>query len=426
MRNQLRLVLVSLALGGMAISVSGCSSNASVDEPTVSTMSSGGADTGGGNGSTSGGTSQLPPGTLTAAGWDDNLNFAWYQKDLASPPMVEGVPMVPRADRLLVEGFDSGGRPLAGAAVTVGHAGQTMLAAPLAADGRLWLFPEHDGFQHGDAIDVTATINGVSVTGSARAGDTTLKLVAQTVAGPPSAFDVAIVLDTTGSMGDEIRYLGTEIAGIASALAHDYPGTAQRWALVCYRDVGMGDEYSVRTFDFSDAVTLQKEIAAQDASGGGDYPESPELGLDAAAHLAWSSGSVARLVFHIADAPHHAGHEQALIAAVDGLRNVGARIYPVSASGADELLHFTMRTEAELTGGRFLWLTDDSGVGGMHLDTGLPCYWVTKLNREMVRMIEMELTGGEVPLATGDIVRSVGSPMNGQCRLADGSVVNAL
>jgi len=44
-----------------------------------------------------------------------------------------------------------------------------------------------------------------------------------------------------------------------------------------------------------------------------------------------------------------------------------------------------MRSAAEITGGRYLFLTDDSGVGGPHKTPEIPCYFVTKLARALVR-----------------------------------------
>ncbi len=59
-------------------------------------------------------------------------------------------------------------------------------------------------------------------------------------------------------------------------------------------------------------------------------------------------------------------------------RSLDVHIYPVASSGVDELTELTMRSAAQLTGGRYLFLTDDSGVGGAHMEPSIPCYFVTK------------------------------------------------
>jgi hypothetical protein len=58
-----------------------------------------------------------------------------------------------------------------------------------------------------------------------------------------------------------------------------------------------------------------------------------------------------------------------------------------------------MRTAAQVTGGRYLFLTDDSGIGGAHQEPTIPCYFVTALSRAMIRMAAMELSGTNVAVA---------------------------
>src|SRR5262249_11826718 len=88
----------------------------------------------------------------------------------------------------------------------------------------------------------------------------------------PRNLDLVIVLDTTGSMQDEIDYLKSEIKGIAADVQDRFPHVRQRFALVLYRDEG--DAYVTRTFDFTaSADEFRNRIADQRAAGGGDYPE---------------------------------------------------------------------------------------------------------------------------------------------------------
>ncbi|HKU39478.1 MAG TPA: hypothetical protein VJR89_15070, partial [Polyangiales bacterium] len=66
--------------------------------------------------------------------------------------------------------------------------------------------------------------------------------------GARQKLDVALVIDTTGSMTDEISYLQTEFLELSHAIEADYPDAEQRWSLIVYRD--NGDEYVTRTVDF--------------------------------------------------------------------------------------------------------------------------------------------------------------------------------
>lgn len=240
-----------------------------------------------------------------------------------------------------------------------------------------------------------------------------------------STLDVALVIDTTGSMLDEIGYLQDEYIAITTAIAERFPEASQRWSLVLYRDEG--DEYVTRSFDFtSNASAFRDHLAEQTADGGGDFPEAPEQALSVMNGLSWSDApGTARLAFWVADAPHHPGDAGALADEVRAAQQNGIHVYPVASSGVDGLAELAMRHAAQLTGGRYIFLTDDSGVGGSHAEPTIPCYYVTKLDDALLRMVEIEMTGDYREPAAAEILRTGGDPRNGACTLAGGDVVMA-
>lgn len=244
-------------------------------------------------------------------------------------------------------------------------------------------------------------------------------------AGPKQTLDVSLVIDTTGSMGDEMAYLQVEFSALSKAIADAHPNAAQRWSLVVYRDVG--DEYVVRSFDFSDdVVAFQKHLAAQVAGGGGDFPEAPEQALAAVPSLAWrDDDQTARLAFWVADAPNHPENNQAMIDAIGSVGAAGVHLYPVASSGINELTELTMRSAAELTGGRYLFLTDDSGVGDPHKEPTIPCYFVTRLDDAIERMVDIELTGVYREPDPSQVIRTGGNPQSRACVLDSGDSVFA-
>jgi hypothetical protein len=239
----------------------------------------------------------------------------------------------------------------------------------------------------------------------------------------PSAkqkLDVSLVIDTTGSMGDEIAYLQKEFDALAATIQAKFPGAEQRWSLVLYKDDG--DEYVVRWYDFrADTGEFRSKLAAQSAGGGGDFPEAADRAVDVGARLSWRPDpSVAKLMFWVGDAPHHAGTEQKLATAIRAARTKGIHIYPVASSGIDELTELTMRTSAQLTGGRYLFLTDDSGVGGAHKEPNVACYFVTKLDKAILRMVDIEMSGVYHEPDAADVLRTGGDPQSGVCQLEGG------
>jgi hypothetical protein len=237
--------------------------------------------------------------------------------------------------------------------------------------------------------------------------------------------DISLVIDTTGSMGDEIAYLQTEFDALSSTISERYPDAQQRWSLVVYRD--QTDEYVVRWFDFrDDPQEFRTRLGEQMANGGGDFPEAPDQALEIANQLTWRAGDdVARLIFWVADAPHHDDHAQALADAVRDAAAEGIHIYPVASSGIDELTEFSMRATAQLTGGRYIFLTDDSGVGAPHVEPTIPCYFVTKLDDAILRMVDIEITGEYREPSESEILRVGGDPQDGACTLPDGQSVFA-
>jgi hypothetical protein len=249
------------------------------------------------------------------------------------------------------------------------------------------------------------------------------KEFAQTTA--KQKLDVSLVIDTTGSMGDEISYLQSEFLALSEAIEDKYPDAEQRWSLVVYRD--MGDEYVTRWFDFrDDAMDFRNKLGEQSAGGGGDFPEAPDAALKAMADLDWrTEDNVARLVFWVADAPHHNENKGAMLDAIHGAHDRGVHLYPVASSGVDELTEVTMRSAAQLTGGRYLFLTNDSGVGGDHKEPSIPCYFVTKLNSAILRMVSIEMSGTYSEPVADDIIRSSGDPKDGSCKLESGEVVQS-
>jgi len=237
-------------------------------------------------------------------------------------------------------------------------------------------------------------------------------------AAPKQRLDIALILDATGSMGDEISYLQKEFSALTSSIAQRFPNADQRWSLVVYRD--HGDQFVTRWYDFrSDLNEYRQKLAEQGAGGGGDIPEALDEGLDKATQLAWGGDDTAKLAFLVADAPHHNVVASKVATAIRSMSDKGVHLYPVASSGVDEFTELTLRQSAQLTGGRYIFLTDDSGVGNSHKEPSIPCYFVTKLDKAISRMVDIEMTGQYKEPEAADVLRTGGNPQSGACKLAD-------
>ena len=200
--------------------------------------------------------------------------------------------------------------------------------------------------------------------------------------------DLMFVVDTTGSMGDEIYYLQKELEDVIKRVKEDNANIPVRLSCNFYRD--LSDEYVVRSSEFSANIDSQLALLnAEHASGGGDYEEAVEKALeDAVNNHSWEKDSV-KLMFMVLDAPPHNTEaiKQQLASTLSDAAEKGIRIIPVASSGVDKSTEFLLRTFAMTTGGTYTFLTDDSGIGGSHIEPTIGDYEVENLNDMLVRII---------------------------------------
>ena len=200
--------------------------------------------------------------------------------------------------------------------------------------------------------------------------------------------DVMFVVDATGSMGDEIAYLQTELKDVINRSMASNKSLEMRTGAVFYRD--STDAYVTQRHDLSENhdATLAF-IAEQNARGGGDYPEAVDAALADALDQDWSPNAVARIIFLLLDAPPHRDAEvvKRIQDQVEEAASLGIKIIPITASGINRQTEFLMKFMAIATNGTYVFITDHSGIGNPHLDPVVKDYEVEKLNDLMVRLM---------------------------------------
>lgn len=205
---------------------------------------------------------------------------------------------------------------------------------------------------------------------------------------PAAVIDVQLVVDATGSMGDEMEYLKNELNDVVRQAQGQLPNTTFRMGSVFYRD--KGDDYVTRLFPFTnDLTSLVAFIGQQKADGGGDFPEAVDEGLEAGLNQSWSTNARTRILFLVLDAPPHDTPEiiDHMVSLVKRAGQKGVRIIPITASGIDKSTEFLMRTMAIGTQGTYVFVTDHSGIGDKHLEPTVGDYNVEFLNDLMTRLI---------------------------------------
>ncbi|MCS6929406.1 MAG: carboxypeptidase regulatory-like domain-containing protein [Saprospiraceae bacterium] len=200
--------------------------------------------------------------------------------------------------------------------------------------------------------------------------------------------DIVWTVDATGSMGDEIDYLKTELLDVIRRVQRRFPNLDLRMGSIFYRDEG--DEYLVKSSILSRDISKTVDyISRQYADGGGDYPEAVHSALEETLRQPWSRDAIARICFLVLDASPHQRPEviQSLQRSIREAARRGIRIVPIACSGIQKDTEFLLKFFGLATNGTYLFLTDHSGIGDKHLTPTADVYKIEFLNDLLVRII---------------------------------------
>ena len=354
-------------------------------------------------------------GTLTAGEWIDNDHITFWNSlhQIEDTGWSNYSALWSRAytARTFVT-VTYNGEPVENATVTVINSdNDTLWTAKTDNEGKAYLF--YDPSQLSGELTVTAEYSEYNETGtttitSENYTSCTIDLTPiETVynAHHTDSLDLMLVVDTTGSMADELSYLQKELESVITRAVSDNGNIPVRLSVNFYRDDG--DEYVVRDFPFTDNITQAiADLKAQSSDGGGDFPEKVNAALDNAINSHdWNENST-KLLFIILDAPPHSDDAKAveqMNTLTQQAAEKGIRIIPILASGGDKEAEYLLRDMAMKTGGTYLFLTDDSGISvGGHIQPTVGDYEVEKLNDLMVKVINRYLAANTTPASYTD------------------------
>ena len=328
---------------------------------------------------------------LRAGSVDDNAAFADYLKYRDEFRRL-GITVhdIDVSIRHVVTVVDQDGKPLLGAVVRAGD--QEVRSGP---DGRALLF--------GNVGDATVDWQNTRVTVDFAQDAGREHRVTVPVRRPEgrAKLDVLFLIDTTGSMGDEIDRLKDSVRSVAERISALPGDTDLRIGMTVYRD--RGDLFVTRTFDFTSSVDIFKAALAEvRAGGGGDTPEDLNAGLhQAVTSPSWRGDDTVKLMFLIADAPPHLDYQDGPDYADDvrAAARRGIKIMPIASSGLDDQGEYVFRQLAQITMARFTFLTygADGASPGDHTDHHVSDYAVLALDDLVVRLVADELR----PLGSG-------------------------
>ena len=374
---------------------------------TKETKSAGSMDSGSGGpvpASRSAAPVSVPTQSGLKAGYsDDNEQFNLFVSFLDQYHEVPHVPLDIQ-ERIVLKIQDSEGKALSNALVSVRSSnGGPELARGLSyADGSFVLYPleYQDMKAKAYQVDVSWQDSRISMPVD-RFGPRTLTaaLKTQRSVATPLPVDLLFILDTTGSMGEEIERLRSTIEIIDANLTALKPVPALRFGMVLYKD--KYDEYVTKDIPFtSDLAAFQRELDEVSADGGGDDPEDLQSALkDAVSGMNWNRTGI-RLGFIVTDASAHLDYGQTYTyaTAVREAKARGIKLYSIGAGGLPIEGEYVLRQIAQYTQGKYIFLTygetgESSGgaEGSVSHHTGSN-FTADKLEAVIIRFVKEEIS----------------------------------
>lgn len=335
---------------------------------------------------------QYNPGSLTAGEWNDNENYEYFMEILNDNSWYNmkshwNFVNWTRYEFMVI---NEDNQPLIGAKIELHDQKNTYYAGYTDNNGYAVIYPFLDKtFIQTPQLDARISYNQNTYE-IVTLDDNYFKITLDEKANHVENVDIMLMVDTTGSMGDELEYIKTELSDVVNQVNKENANNLNiRVSGNYYRD--HGDEYLVRSFPFTDNIKqVLKEMNDQYANGGGDYEEAVVVALnDAIYNHNWNKDAEAKLLFLVLDAPPH--HTDQNISQIHELikdaNALGIRVIPIASSGVDKDTEFLLRFLDISTNGTYIFLTDHSGIGNSHLTPTIGYYQVEQLNDLMVKVI---------------------------------------
>ena len=217
---------------------------------------------------------------------------------------------------------------------------------------------------------------------------------------PRTPVDIVFILDTTGSMGEEIKRLIATIDLIHMNLSALSNQTLIRFGMVLYRD--KDDKYRTQVVPLtSDIDVFRQALEKVRAGGGGDTPEDLQAALHKAMrNVDWNQDGL-RLGFVITDASAHLdyGQRYTYISAALEAKKKGIKLFTVGTGGLDIRGEYVLRQISQLTYAKYLFLTygketgeNVGGVAGSVSHHTGSNYQTDKLEAIIMRLAKEEIS----------------------------------
>jgi len=222
--------------------------------------------------------------------------------------------------------------------------------------------------------------------------------------------DILFVLDTTGSMGEEINRLKKTIEIINLNISSLSSKPEVRFGMVLYRD--RKDNYETKVIQLTENLDdFINNLRRVGAGGGGDTPEDLQSALkDSIKKINWNPDGI-RIGFVITDAPPHLnyGQEYTYVNAATDAKKRAIKFFSIGTGGLDLSGEYVLRQIAQFTYGKYIFLTygekgESKGgrAGSVSHHTGSN-YQTDKLEAIIIRIAKEEISHlTDQPLEEGE------------------------
>lgn len=349
---------------------------------------------------------------LRAGFSDDNKQFNYFIHFLDKyRDKVQHYPLNV-SERIIIKVVDSRNKSIANARIEIRANRKTLAEGKTYADGTFTFYPsEYDPKinAYTASISTGPIKRDVSIDRQGRR-EIVVSMDGERQIPKNIPLDILFIMDTTGSMGEEISRLKSTIEIINLNLASLSTKPRIRFGMVLYKD--RGDEYVTQVVPLTgDLEKFRSELDRVGASGGGDEPEDLQSALkDAIKKTAWNSDGV-RLAYIITDAPPHLdyGQDYTYITAMKDAKKAGIKIFSVGTGGLNLMGEYILRQISQYTSAAYIFLTygekgesEGGREGSVSHHTGAN-FQTDKLETIIIRLAKEELAHlSDTPLDSGD------------------------
>ncbi|HSV98161.1 MAG TPA: VWA domain-containing protein [Spirochaetota bacterium] len=315
-------------------------------------------------------------------------------------------------ERISIRVIDSGKRSIANAKIEVFYKKKALVSGKTYSDGIYLFFPSEYDTKY-TSFRATVTVGQLKrevLFDRQGKREITVPMEMERPVQKNVPLDIVFILDTTGSMGEEISRLKSTIEIINLNLASLSTRPKIRFGMVLYKD--KDDEYLTKIVPLTgDLDKFRSELDRVNASGGGDEPEDLQSALqDTIKKIAWNTDGI-RLAYIITDAPPHLdyGQEYTYATAAKDARRAGIKIFSVGTGGLNLMGEYILRQIAQYTSAAYIFLTygekgesEGGREGSVSHHTGAN-FQTDKLESIIIRLTKEELSHlTDAPLESGE------------------------